>query len=115
VPRSFHASVAKGGWSGFGCKEKRPVEHSALREALLGEQLSALSPGVAVTILAHIDLGIMGFSLFGSETLIPSLRGTENRSQVLKSSYVWGTQRALPEATSPVSERALSRLTWGGC
>jgi alkylation response protein AidB-like acyl-CoA dehydrogenase len=42
---------------------------SALREALLTETVAKVSPGVAVAILAHIDLGLAGIYLFGSEYL----------------------------------------------
>ena len=40
-----------------------------MREALLSEQLAIISPGVAVAVLAHADLGLMGLWLFGSEDL----------------------------------------------
>jgi len=69
VPRAFHRAMAEGGWLGFQMEEGRLSKLSGLREALLGEQLAILSPGVAVAVLAHVDLGLMGLWLFGSETL----------------------------------------------
>jgi alkylation response protein AidB-like acyl-CoA dehydrogenase len=69
VPRSFHAAMGEGGWLGFEFKENRLTKFSALRGALVAERLAALSPGVAVATLAHVDLGLIGLWLFGSDHL----------------------------------------------
>jgi alkylation response protein AidB-like acyl-CoA dehydrogenase len=52
---------------GFGFDEERIAKHSSLRSALNMEHLATLSPGVAVAILAQVDLGLTGLWLFGSE------------------------------------------------
>jgi len=69
VPRSFFSLTAQQGWFNFSVKENRVVKHSALREALLAEEVAKISPGVAVALLAHQDLGLTGLWLFGSENL----------------------------------------------
>jgi len=47
---------------------------------MLAETLAKVSPGIAVAILAHIDLGLAGLHLFGSEYLqkkfgVPAVQG----------------------------------------
>lgn len=69
VPRSFHAAMGEGYWLGFQFKENRLTKLSALRGALVAEYLAALSPGVAVVNLVHVDLGLIGLWLFGSDHL----------------------------------------------
>lgn len=69
VPRSFFSLVADQGWFSFSYKDDHISKSSALREALLAEQMSKISPGVAVAILAHQDLGLTGLWLYGSDDL----------------------------------------------
>ena len=69
IPRSFYADVGKGGWFGFTWKKGCLDRQTYMREALLSEQLAIISPGVAVAVLAHADLGLMGLWFFGSEDL----------------------------------------------
>jgi short/branched chain acyl-CoA dehydrogenase len=69
VPRSFFSLTAERGWFSFFFKDGRLEKHSALRESLFAEALAKISPGVAVAILAHQDLGLTGLWLFGSEGL----------------------------------------------
>jgi len=69
VPRSFFSLVADLGWFSFFYKDDHICKSSALREALLAEQMSKMSPGVAVAILAHQDLGLTGLWLYGSDDL----------------------------------------------
>lgn len=69
VPRSFFSLMAEQGWFSFSSSEDRITKHSALREALLAEELAKISPGTAVAILAHQDLGLTGLWLFGSPLL----------------------------------------------
>jgi short/branched chain acyl-CoA dehydrogenase len=69
VPRSFFPLVAEQGWFSFSFKDGRISKRSALREALLAEQMAKISPGVAVAVLAHQDLGLTGLWLYGSEHL----------------------------------------------
>jgi alkylation response protein AidB-like acyl-CoA dehydrogenase len=69
VPRSFHLAMGEGGWLGYEYKANRLNKFSALRGALVAEHLAALSPGVAVATLAHVDLGLIGLWLFGSDNL----------------------------------------------
>ena len=69
VPRSFLSLMAEEGWFNFSVAENRVVKHSALRQALLAEETAKISPGVAVAVLAHQDLGLAGLWLFGSDQL----------------------------------------------
>ena len=66
IPRNFYADVGKGGWFGFTWKGGRLDRQTFVREALLSEQLAIISPGVAVAVLAHGDLGLMGLWLFAA-------------------------------------------------
>jgi alkylation response protein AidB-like acyl-CoA dehydrogenase len=69
LPREFFALVGEAGGYGFELARGRLVRRSALREALLTEALARVSGGAAVAALAHADLGMMGLSLFGGESL----------------------------------------------
>jgi len=69
VPRNFYTAMGDGGWFGFQMKNGSLCKLPALREALMMERLAAISPGVAVSVLAHVDLGLTGLWLFGSEKL----------------------------------------------
>ena len=69
VPDTFLQLLGTGGWYGFKIEEERLVRGSALREAIIAEELAKTSPGVAIVALAHVDLGLMGLFLFGSQRL----------------------------------------------
>ena len=66
VPRSFLRALGERSWLGFDLTSDQPVKHSSFKGCLLTEQLSTLSPGVAVAILALIELGLNGLWVFGS-------------------------------------------------
>jgi alkylation response protein AidB-like acyl-CoA dehydrogenase len=69
VPRALYPAMGAEGWFGFEMEDGRLMKLSALREAIVGEKIATISPGVAVAALAHADLGLMGLWLFGSERL----------------------------------------------
>ena len=69
IPNSFFQMMGKGGWYGLKMRGGRLTRGSALREAMIAEELAKTSPGVAIVALAHVDLGLMGLFLFGSQTL----------------------------------------------
>lgn len=69
VPRTFFLAVGREGWFGFEIKEGRLVKQSALKAGMATEQLALISPGVAVAVMGHAGLGLMGLWLFGSEDL----------------------------------------------
>ena len=69
VPLDFYHEMGKAGWYGFRMKDQRLVKNSALRESLIQEELAKISPGVAVGVLAHVNLGLTGLFLYGSEGL----------------------------------------------
>ena len=73
VPRSFFSLVAQEGWFSFSFSEDRVRKGTALREALFAEEMAKISPGVAVAVLAHQDLGLAGLWLFGSPLLPENL------------------------------------------
>ena len=66
LPPAFFHHMGEGGWFGLKFKDGRLIRESALKEALVAEELALVSPGVAIADLAHIDLGLMGLFLFGS-------------------------------------------------
>ena len=65
VPRAFLSLLGQEGWLSFSMREGAMTKGTALRAALLMEELARLSPGVAVTVLAQEDLGLTGLWLFG--------------------------------------------------
>ena len=69
IPRSFFQDLGRKGWLGFSYNRNRLERQSFVKEALMVEQLATISPGVAVAVLAHMDLGLMGLWLFGSNDL----------------------------------------------
>ena len=69
IPRSFFQQMGKESGFAFDVRNGRIQKGSVLREALFAESLAAVSPGVAISALAHIDLGFMGLYLFGSDAL----------------------------------------------
>ena len=69
LPKDFFKTFGRGGWFGIQWEADQLVMTSALREALIAEELAKLSPGVAVAVLAHVNLGLTGLYLFGSEQL----------------------------------------------
>ncbi|UCF90390.1 MAG: acyl-CoA dehydrogenase family protein [Desulfobacterales bacterium] len=69
IPQRFFRDLGGGGWYGMQWKNRRLSRRSVLREALLTEEMAKLSPGVAVAALAHVDLGLTGLFLFGSDAL----------------------------------------------
>ena len=80
IPRQFFKALGDGGWYGLESKNNDLTKGSSLREALLAEAVAKVSPGVAVAILAHIDLGLSGVFLFGSNPIrkkfgIPTIEG----------------------------------------
>ena len=80
IPDSFFKMMGDGGWYGLKMKDGRLIRGSALRESMIAEELAKTSPGAAIVALAHVDLGLMGIFLFGSQTLqqtygFPALRG----------------------------------------
>ena len=69
VPREFHLALGEGRWFGFEMKNGSLTKQPALRNAIIGEEMAILSPGVAVAALAQSELGLMGLWLFGSKKL----------------------------------------------
>ncbi len=69
LPREFFSEMGRGGWFGFSWGEEGILKLSAIRSALLLEELAKVSPGVAVAFLAHNDLGVSGLRLFAGGEL----------------------------------------------
>ncbi len=69
IPADFYRQMGKGRWWGYEYRNGRIEKGAVLREALIAETLAAVSPGVAISALAHVDLGFMGLFMFGTETL----------------------------------------------
>ena len=69
VPVDFYRKLATGGWFGIQWLQDKLVHTSALREAFIEEELARMSPGIAIALLAHVNLGFNGFFLFGSRLL----------------------------------------------
>lgn len=69
IPADFFREMGDGHWYGIRLKAGRLIKSSALREALIAEELAKISPGVAVAALAQVDLGLIALLLFGSDDL----------------------------------------------
>ena len=69
LPSTFFRGMGKGGWFGLEFTDGRLNRGSTLREAMIAEELAKVSPGVAIAALAHVDLGLIGLFLFGSQDL----------------------------------------------
>lgn len=69
LPKAFYAELGRGGWYGTVFADGRLSRKPALREALIAEEFAKVSPGAAIAALAHADLGLMGLTLFGSDSL----------------------------------------------
>ena len=69
LPRTLFEKMGNQGWYGWKSDNGSLVRKSALKESLIAEALAKTSPGVAIAVLAHIDLGLMGLGLFGSKEL----------------------------------------------
>ena len=69
LPVEFFRTFGQEGWYGIRWEGGRLKKTSALREALIAEELAKLSPGIAVAVLAHVNLGLSGLYLFGSDHL----------------------------------------------
>jgi alkylation response protein AidB-like acyl-CoA dehydrogenase len=59
--------MASNEWLGFDKSERHFLEQPSLKQGILVESLSKLSPGVAVAFGAHTSLGTKGLLLFGNE------------------------------------------------
>ncbi len=80
VPRSFFRAMGHEGWLSFDTEKSGLERHSYRETVMVMEELAAVSPGVAVTVLVQIDLGMAGLWLYGSESLkeqygLPGARG----------------------------------------
>ncbi len=69
IPADFFRQMGAGGWFGIAHKSGKLAKNSALREALIAEELAKVSPGVAVAALAQVDLGLVSLYLYGSDFL----------------------------------------------
>ncbi|MGD9235038.1 MAG: acyl-CoA dehydrogenase family protein [Desulfobacterales bacterium] len=69
IPADFFREMGAGRWYGIVPKSNKLVKGSALREALIAEELAKISPGLAVAALVHIDLGLIALHLYGSDDL----------------------------------------------
>jgi len=69
VPSSLFSAFGDEGWLGFEMGQSSLEKHPALKGSLVAEELAKISPGVAVSVLAHVDLGLTGLWLFGSPEL----------------------------------------------
>ncbi|MEJ2102763.1 MAG: acyl-CoA/acyl-ACP dehydrogenase, partial [Desulfobacterales bacterium] len=85
IPAQFFREMGAGKWYGIELKKGRLVKGSALKEALMAEELAKVSPGVAVAVLAQIDLGLMGVLLFGSDKLKKRYGNSAVRGETLMS------------------------------
>lgn len=83
MPRVFFVAMGKAGLLGFKMKDGLLEKLPAARGAIVFEQLASISPGVAVAILAHVDLGLTGLWLFGSEEIKQQYGGAAINGETL--------------------------------
>jgi short/branched chain acyl-CoA dehydrogenase len=104
IPVKFFREMGTGNRYGIELKKGRLVKGSALKEALTTEELAKLSPGVAVAVLAQIDLGLMGLLLFGSDKLKERYGGSAARGETLMS--LGNTERQAGSDAAGIETRA---------
>jgi alkylation response protein AidB-like acyl-CoA dehydrogenase len=112
IPAQFFRKMGAGNWYAIGLKEDRLVKGSALKEALIIEELAKVSPGVAVAVLAQIDLGLMGLLLFGSDELKERYGHSAVKGETLMS---LGNTERQPAAMWPASRCVPKKLKAAGC
>ena len=69
IPTDFFREMGDGHWYGIASTSGKLIKGSALREALIAEELARISPGLAVAALVHIDLGLIALHLCGADDL----------------------------------------------
>jgi len=69
IPKEFFQSMGGGGWFNVDYRGSLLMKRSALRGALLAEEMGKISPGVGIAMLVQGDLGGLGLALFGSDEL----------------------------------------------
>ena len=104
IPAQFFREMGAGNWYGIEFKKNRLVKGSALKEALMAEELAKVSPGVAVAVLAQIDLGLMGVLLFGSDKLKKRYGDSAVRGETLMS--LGNTERQAGSDVAGIQMRA---------
>jgi short/branched chain acyl-CoA dehydrogenase len=104
IPVKFFRKMGAGNRYGIAIKEGRLVKGPALREALIAEELAKVSPGVAVAVLAHIDLGLMGLLLFASDKLKERYGSSAARGETLIS--LGNTERQAGSDAAGIEMRA---------
>ena len=104
IPVKFFREIGAGNWCGIELKENRLVKGSALKEALIAEELAKVSPGVAVAVLAQVDLGLMGLLLFGSDKLKERYGNSAARGETLVS--LGNTERQAGSDVAGIEMRA---------
>ena len=67
IPRRFFQDMSDSEWLGFDSKGTYFLKQPSLKQTILVESLSKLSPGVAVAFGVHTSLGTNGLVLFGNE------------------------------------------------
>ena len=66
IPRTFFRDLGSEGWLGFRQTRTGYEERSALEQAVLMEDLSRISPGVAVAVLVQVSLGLNALRSFAT-------------------------------------------------
>ncbi|MBW2435954.1 MAG: acyl-CoA dehydrogenase, partial [Deltaproteobacteria bacterium] len=69
IPADFFREMGDGHWYAIASKSDKLIKGSALREALIAEELAKISPGLAVAALVQIDLGLIALLLCGNDDL----------------------------------------------
>lgn len=67
VPNAFFEELGRNNWLGFSKENGQLEEQPVLLQSLLLEELAKMSPGVAITVLVQISLGLKGLQLFGTD------------------------------------------------
>ncbi len=69
IPRSLFTTLGRDGLLGFTLDGEKPILSPCSQRACILEETARLSAGVAIAILAHVDLGFTGLHLFGDPSL----------------------------------------------
>lgn len=69
IPRPFFEAMGGNGWFGFEAEKNVLRRRSHQQAVMVMEEIARISPGVALAVMVHTDLGLGALDFFGSDRL----------------------------------------------
>ena len=69
IPRHFFEAMGRNGWLGFEAEKNVLRRRSHHQAVMVMEEIARISPGVALAVMVHTDLGLGALDFFGSDKL----------------------------------------------